>query len=255
MNPAGGHPPAAGRLLSVAFGLAGLYYLVVLILERIIQSVVLDILPHATGFLFAEMSFDKKGRETVNFYSYEQEKRDCFPITARTYLTHKFGEDYRDVVDEIGGDFISCDAAPLGKNGTAVVFESGEMYIFGAGGKLVWHGSVVYRDCPVRDLAVDGKAIWCAVPDCNAVICYSPAESRVTLRIGGMDSAAFDQPVGVTIHDGMLYVANRHGKKVRTIRLSDLEVQDLRKFREPVHKFFISGQHQYAVLDSGVYQL
>lgn len=224
-------------------------------MERIIQSVVLDILPHATGFLFAEMSFDKKGRETVNFYSYEQEKRDCFPITARTYLTHKFGEDYRDVVDEIGGDFISCDAAPLGKNGTAVVFETGEMYIFGLDGQLVWRGSVVYRDCPVRDLAVDGKNIWCAVPDCNAVICYSPAESRVTMRIGGGESLAFDQPVGVTKHGDMLYVANRRGQKVRSIRLTDFEVQDLRKFREPVHKFFISGDCQYVVLDSGVYSL
>ena len=223
-------------------------------MECIIQSVVLDILPHATGFIFAEMSFDPKGLETVNFYSYEQEKRDCFPITARTYLTHKFGEDYREVVDEIG-DFISCDAAPLGKNGTAVVFESGAMYIFGAGGKLVWHGNVFYRDCPVRDLAVDGKNVWCAVPDCNAVVCFSPAESRVTLRIGGADGATFDQPVSVTKHGDMLYVANRHGKKVRTIRLSDLEVQDLRRFREPVHKFFISGEYQYVVLDSGVYQL
>ena len=223
-------------------------------MKRIIESVVLDILPHATGFLFAEMTFDAKEREKVSFYSYEQDKGECFPITARTYLTHKFGPDYRDVVQEIG-DFISCDAAPLGKNGTAVVYESGEMYIFGAEGRTVWHGTVQYHDCPVRDIAVDGKDIWCAVPDCNAVICYSPAESRVTLRIGGKDSAAFDQPVAVSKHDGMLYVATRRGQKVRTIRLSDYAVQDLRKFYEPVHKFFVSGDCRYVVLDSGVYQM
>lgn len=223
-------------------------------MERIIESVVLDILPHATGFLFAEMTLDPKGREKASFFSYEQEKKICFPITMRTYLTHKLGPDYREVVDEIG-DFISCDAAPLGQNGTAVVYESGDMYIFGAGGKLVWQGSVQYHDCPVRDLAVDGKNIWCAVPDCNAVICYSPAEARVTLRIGGSGSAAFDQPVSVFKDGDMLYVANRRGRKVRTIRLSDLQVQDLRKFHEPVHKFFVSGGCSYVVLDSGIYQL
>lgn len=221
---------------------------------RIINSVVLDILPHASGFLFAEMSFDQRGEEKVSFFSYEQDKQECFPITAKTYLTHKFGECYREVIDEIG-DFISCDAAPLGKNGTAVVYESGDMYIFGSGGQLVWKGSVTYQNKPVRDLAVDGKDIWCVVPERNAVICYSPAEGRVTLRIGGMESSAFEEPVSIFKGGDMLFISSRKAQKVRTIHLPDYEVSDKRRFKEPVHKFFTVGQNEYAVLDSGVYAL
>ena len=223
-------------------------------LVRIISSVVLDILPHASGFLFAEMDFDERGEEKVSFFSYEQDKQDCFPITVKTYLTHKFGEGYRDVVDEIG-DFLSCDAAPLGKNGTAVVFESGELFIFGAQGELVWKGIVTYQNKPIRDLAVDGKDIWCVVPERNAVICYSPAQNRVSLRIGGMDSGAFDEPVSISKSDELLYVSSRTAQKVRTVRLPDYEVADLRKFREPVHKYFKVGACEYAVLDSGIYEM
>ena len=250
----GAHLPRAGyyRLLSAWRGL--FYVRKVMEMVRIISGVVLDILPHASGFLFAEMTFDEGGEEKVCFFSYEQDKQDCFPVTAKTYLTHKFGPYYRDVIDEIG-DFISCDAAPLGKNGTAIVYESGEMYIFDGLGKQVWKGVVSYQHKSIRDLAVDGKDIWCVVPERNAVICYSPAEARVTLRIGGMDSAAFDEPVSISKNENLLYVSSRKARKVRTIRLPDYEVADHCKFREPVHKFFKVGGCEYAVLDSGVYEM
>ena len=200
------------------------------------------------------MSFDKAGNEKVGFFSYEQDREDILPITTRVYLSHKFGDGYREIMDEVG-DFLSCDAAPLGKNGTVVLFESGDMYIFAAEGRLKWKGQVTYRDNPVRDLAVDGNDIWCTVPNENAVICYSPAEKRVSLRIGGGDSVAFDEPVSVSKFDNMLYITSRKAQKVRSIRLTDYEVQDYRKFREPVHKFFRVGDKEYVVLDSGVYVL
>ena len=214
----------------------------------------MDILPHASGFLFAELSGKSGEEDKICFYSYEQDKQETFPITARTFLTHKFGEDFREVIDEIG-DFISCDAAPLGKNGVAVVYASGEMFIFGAGGKPVWQGNVSYQDCPVRDLAVDGKDVWCAVPDAGCVIQFSPAEGRVTLRIGGSASSTFAEPVSVTKSGDMLYVCCRKSQKIRTIHLPDYDVRDYRRFREPVHKFFKVGDMEYAVLDSGVYKL
>ena len=223
-------------------------------LKRIISGVLLDILPHASGFLYAEMSFDKTGNEKVSFFSYEQDRQDILPITTRVYLTHKFGDSYREIMDEVG-DFLSCDAAPLGKNGTVVLFESGEMYIFASQGKLVWKGQVTYQEDPVRDLAVDGKDIWCAVPDGNAVICYSPAEKRVSLRIGGKESSAFEEPVSVSKFGDTLYVTSRRVQKVRSIHLPDYDVQDYRKFREPVHKFFRVEDREYVVLDSGVYVL
>lgn len=223
-------------------------------MKRIVSGVLLDILPHASGFLYAEMTFDKSGKEKVSFYSYEQDREDFLPIVTRVYLTHKFGDGYRKIVEEIG-DFLSCDAAPMGKSGTVVLFESGEMYIFGAEGKLKWSGEVTYRDNPVRDLAVDGNDIWCTVPDGNAVICYSPTEKRVALRIGGENPVTFDEPVSVSKFDNTLYVTSRKAQKVRSIRLTDYEVQDYRKFREPVHKFFRVGNKEYVVLDSGVYVL
>ena len=57
-------------------------------LKRIISGVLLDILPHASGFLYAEMSFDKTGNEKVyllkGLFPHEPEQR------VRETLLQKF---------------------------------------------------------------------------------------------------------------------------------------------------------------------
>lgn len=220
-------------------------------MERIISSELLDIVPHASGFLFAEKSATG-GEAKVGFFSYEQAKKEIFPITAKTYLTHKFGEKYRKIIDTIG-DFISCSAAPLGKGGTIVMFEEGEIYIFDPKGNKSWNGTVSYMDKAVYDFAVDGKEVWCTVPECNAIVCYAPIEGRVTMRIGGVSTSAFANPKGISKNGDMIYVCNDETNSVRTVNISNYAVKDYRSFKEPIQKYFRIADMEYAVLDSGVY--
>ncbi len=220
-------------------------------MERIINGELLDIIPHASGFLFAEKS-DSGEDARVGFFSYEQSKREAFPITAKTYLTYKFGERYKKIADTVG-DFINCTAAPLGKGGTIVMFEGGEIYIFDPKGNKTWSGTVNYADKALQDFTVDGKDVWCTVPECNAIVCYAPIEGRVTMRIGGAGSSAFSQPFGISKSGDIIYVCNKGNNTVRTVNISNYAVKDHRTFKEEVQKYFSIGDEEYAVLRSGIY--
>lgn len=223
-------------------------------MEKIISSDILDMIPHDSGFLYAEKSPMDDGNIRVSFFSYEQEKNDVFPVTTKTYLRHKFGAEFKAIAEKLG-DFISCDAAILANNGVITLYDTGEMHIFNAAGAVVWQGTLTYQDEPVRDLAVDGKTVWCAVPDRNAIICYSPAEGRVLLRIGGGSTSAFSYPVSVTKYDGVLYICNKNSYKVRTIKLEDYSVKDYLVFKEPVTNYFRVLDVEYVALESGVYRI
>lgn len=219
--------------------------------QRIISSELLDIIPHASGFLFAEKSVSG-GEAKVGFFSYEQAKREVFPITAKTYLTHKFGEKYRKIIDTVG-DFINCSASPLGKGGTIVLFDEGEIYIFDPKGVKTWSGNITYADKPIYGFAVDGKEVWCTVPECNAIVCYSPTEGRVTMRIGGVNTAAFACPKGISKNGETIFVCNEETNTVRTVNISNYAVKDHRSFKESIKEYFKVADTEYVVLESGIY--
>jgi len=223
-------------------------------MDRIVSGEVLDVIPHAGGFIYAEKRVMDDGSVRVAFFSYEQDKDETFPITTKTYLGHKFGTEFKVIAEHLG-DFISCDAAIMANSGVIALYDTGEMHIFNSNGSPAWEGTLTYQDEPVRDLAVDGKNVWCAVPDRNAVICYSPSEGRVLLRIGGGTTSAFSFPVGITKYDDTLYVCNRNSYKVRTLTLENYSVKDYLVFKEPVHKYFRVHDHEYAELESGIYRV
>ena len=133
------------------------------------------------------------------------------------------------------------------------MFEGGEIYIFDPKGNKSWTGSISYADEPIYDFAVDGKEVWCTVPNCNAIVCYSPAESRVTMRIGGNNSAVFSDPKGISKTGDIIYVCNADTNTVRTVNVSDYSVKDYHTFKEPVKNYYKIADTEYAVLKSGVY--
>ena len=223
-----------------------------MVLKKIVTGEVLDIVPHAGGFMYADKRTLEDGSVRAAFFLYEQDKDESFPITTKTYLNHKFGDSFKPIAEHLG-DFISCDAAIMLNSGVIALYDTGEMHIFNGNGTPAWEGTLTYQDEPVRDLAVDGKNVWCAVPDRNAVICYSPIEGRVLLRIGGGATSAFSYPVGITKYDDTLYVCNKNSYKVRTLTLENYSVKDYLVFKEPVLKYFRVLDHEYAALESGVY--
>ena len=221
-------------------------------MDRIINCEMLDIIPHDEGFLFIEKETLADGNVRAKFVKYNQDRNELLPIPSRVYLEHKFGSSYREIVKSVG-DFISCDCAQISNNGAVTLFENGDMTIFNADGSAAWSGMVTYQDEPVRSLAVEGKSIWCTVPNRNSIILYSPLDGRVLLRIGGGKSVAFANPVSVKKYDDKLYISNKDSCKIRTIRLDDYSVKDYLKFKEPVFDYFRTNGSEYVVLESGVY--
>lgn len=258
-NPLGRHPPANKQVISGRIRLGGVSLNSmgipgVMDLQRVLKAQLLDIIPFQQGFLYSDKELLENGSIKVSFFYYDQELSSISPVLKKDYLHAKFGPSYKVIAEQLG-DFISCEAAFFPNGAVVAIYKTGEMYIFNANGDAVLNCELNYQESPVQSPSVDEKCIWFVVPERNAIICYSPAEQRVLLRVGGGKSNAFSYPESVTKVLDKLYICNRNSQKIRTIKLEDYSVKDYRTFDEPVHKYFQIYNREYAVLDSGIYLL
>ena len=221
---------------------------------RVVRANVLDIVPLEVGFIYAQKTRLSNGQDTVAFYVYDQDGDRTLPVKIKTYLEAKFGFQYREIAKKLG-NYIACDSAVLKSNGVVTLFDDGNMNIFDSNGDIAMQEKLVYQNCPIRSLALDGTCFWCVVPDRNSIVKFSPIEKRVLLRIGGGASVAFRRPISVFKIKDKLFVCNEATNEIRTISLKDYSVNDYMKFKEPLKKYFKVGFFEYVVLDSGVYCL
>lgn len=219
---------------------------------KIVKAQLLDIVPLEIGFIYAQRTKLPNGQETVAFFVYDQDGDRTLPVKIKMYLEAKYGLQYREIAKKLG-NYIACDAAVLKSNGVVTLFDDGNMNIFDSNGQIAMQEKLVYQNCPIRSLAMDGNCFWCVVPDRNSIVKFSPIEKRVMLRIGGGASMAFRRPVSISKADDKLYVCCEYNNAIRTINLNDYSVRDYMKFDEPVKKYFKVGFMEYVVLESGVY--
>ncbi len=219
---------------------------------RIVKAQLLDVVPLEIGFIYAQRAKLPNGQETVAFFVYDQDGDRTLPVKIKMYLEAKFGLQYREIAKKLG-NYIACDAAVLKSNGVVTLFDDGNMNIFDSDGSIAMQEKLVYQNCPIRSLALDGNCFWCVVPDRNSIVKFSPIEKRVLLRIGGGASVAFRRPLSIFKSEDKLYVCTEHNNAVRTINLNDYSVKDYLSFSEPVKKYFKVGFMEYVVLESGIY--
>lgn len=223
-------------------------------MTKILGISVIDVTPFSKGIIFVRKEIQEDNKVKVSFFSYDIDTGKIAGVTKNVYLLNKFGPAFAPIAGQLG-DYVSCDAGRLAGNSTVVLYSTGEMGIFNEDGSLNWTGDLLYHDSPARDIAVENKHIWCAVPEQNSVIRYSTAAGKVVMRIGGDKSKTFACPIAVSEYSGVLYVCNYSSNKIRTIDLRDFSVRDYRVFEEPIHKYIRSAGKEFAVLDSGVYVL
>ncbi len=223
-------------------------------MQRIINAQLLDVIPYQQGFLYSKKDYMDSGSIKVSFFFFNQVLNSSEPVVKKTYLQAKFGNAYQTIAEHLG-DFINCDTSFFPNGAVAVLYKTGELYIFTATGNIAINCHLLYQDAAVQCPVVDDKCIWCVVPERNSIVNYSPNEQSVLLRIGGGKSNAFNCPVSVIKILDKLYICNKDSYKIRTIKLEDYSVKDYRTFNEPVYKYFQVYDKEYAVLDSGLYML
>ena len=135
----------------------------------------LDIVPLEVGFIYAQKTRLSNGQDTVAFYVYDQDGDRTLPVKIKTYLEAKFGFQYREIAKKLG-NYIACDSAVLKSNGVVTLFDDGNMNIFDSNGDIAMQEKLVYQNCPIRSLALDGTCFWCVVPDRNSIVKFSPIE-------------------------------------------------------------------------------
>lgn len=223
-------------------------------LVKVVKAQLLDVLPLEIGFIYAERTKLPTGEETVAFYVYDQDSDKTYPVKIKTYLEAKFGLQYREIARKLG-NYLACDSAILKSNAVATLFSDGNMNIFDSDGSIAMQEKLVYQNCPIRSLALDGNCFWCVVPDRNSIVKFSPIEKRVMFRIGGGASVAFRRPISISKYDDFLFVCNESNNLIRKVNLNDYSVKDYIQCKEPVKKYFRVGFIEYVLLESGVYSI
>lgn len=228
-------------------------------MQQILDTDIVDITPFDGGFVYTDKEDLEDGACKISFYEYDCETGISAPIRKSEYIARKFGPCGGRIADELGGagEFIFSDPTKF-FNGLVVTLDGeGRFSVFSPEGTLLKQSELTYQGAPMCSPVAYEKTLWCVVPERNAIINYSIEEGRVLLRIGGGVQNAFDHPTSISLINGKIYVCNSGSGKIRTVQVenSTYAVADYRIFDEPVHKYFRIGSKEYALLDSGVYEI
>ena len=224
-------------------------------MQNVFSDEILNITPFKQGFVFAAKGeAEEKDKLVVNFYGYDAVNDAFSHIKRSVFLKVKFGYEYDDIAKQLG-DYVSCDVGVLSDNKIMAIFPNGEYYIFNTDGTVNVSSLLTYHGSAVCDIAVDGNYIWCAVPNENAIIKYSPREGRILLRVGGGETTAFERPSALTMIGSNLYICNQASYKVRVLNVQTNSIRDYRVFNEKIYKFIQVNGREFVWLKSGLYRL
>lgn len=223
-------------------------------MKKLMDIDIVDIIPYSKGIIVARKDTLKSGEERIRYITYDVKFQKADISTQNAYYLNKFGENYEAITQKLDNCEL-CSAAVMPNKHTSVVFTSGELGLFDDKGNLYWTGALQYRNSPVCGVAVQGKYLWCVVPDANCIVRYSPVTEKIVLRIGGDASTAFLNPVSIVNYDDILYVCNYQSCTIRTVDLKNYTVADYKEFEEPVYKYYRTNDREIVELESGVYML
>ncbi|NLP47836.1 MAG: hypothetical protein GX345_02710 [Clostridiales bacterium] len=214
----------------------------------------LDTIPCPGGFIFLLKEKSVSGQSVITFYRYDQDRHKAHRINKDEYLFVKFGKAYLPISKDLG-NYVSCRCLPLKNGNLTVIDKKGVLRIYSDRGDLIGVEILDYHGAPFTSIVSYKNDFWASVPQKDCVVCYSPREESVMLRVGGSRSKTFKSPVCLHRLGDKLFVCSKGDFKVRQLDLNSLKVTDYAEFEEPVLNFFISGVHEYALLESGMYRL
>ena len=224
-------------------------------MKQILNYMPLDIVPHPDGFVIIEPNErDENGRLRVSFWFYDLKTMVVQKVKKSFYSECKFGPAHAEITKQIN-DYISCAVCENPRDYRNVIFPTGEMGIFDTKGSLIWTGDLLYHGSTLRSAAPEGKNLWCAVPDQNAIVRYNRKLERIDFRIGGRKTNAFGRPMSITRYGKKLYVCCKTSQNIKQVALKDYTVEEYCSFEEPVLRYLRIGEQEIVVLSSGIYLL
>ncbi len=221
---------------------------------KIIGKKVIDLIAYQQGILFVLKEMTPDGQYKASFYSFDAKSQSIATVTKNAYLMTKFGPSFAKITDHLD-DYISCEAQRLSDGRVCIVYPGGEIGIFSDDGELLHTERMQYNGMAVRSLAFDGKHLWFAVPEANAVVRYNCEKNRIDMRLGNNAGTSLTTPVCVFANKDVLYVCSKTSKCVLAVSLQDFSVTPYQAFDEPVLQYLRIDQDCFVVLPSGIYLL
>ena len=223
-------------------------------MQKLFNADILDIFATPSGFIYACKEIIEGDKEVVSFFDYDKSGDKFKRIPVSKYISAKYGENGFAFAKQLG-DFVTCNIHTINDSTNIAAYDNGTVKIFDNNGIISKTVEVRYKNHPAVSPEPNGRDLWMAVPEANAVINYSLKYERIEFRIGSGKDKTFAHPTGLSIYDNCLYVCNASSFKIRIVGLETYNISDYRIFNEPVFKYIRTRDSEYVMLHSGFYLL
>ncbi len=222
-------------------------------MKQIFEGTVFDILPTQNGILFSYHKDSLEDKIVVGYKMLSFDTGNFSDVAKNIYLLTKFGSNYKMIINYCK-NYILTKSILLPNGKVFLLKNDGEAMLIDTDATLVWEGSLTYRGCIARDVAVYKSSLWTAFSDCNALLRYNLSTMREELRIGGNNSP-FNNPKSLFIKDETAIISNQNSKNLVGINLESYAVTEIENFEEEITQYLEVGIYRFVLLKSGIYMI
>lgn len=221
-------------------------------MQEIFKGKVYDMIKKPDGLVFSYLEDVIDDNVLVKFKMFDAKSGKITDIAKNVYLITKFGSNYKPAVD-LCENFITVKAINLPSGRLFLCEKSGNCFLIDGDGSVLWSGLILYRESPPSDIALYDNCVWASFDKSNVLIRFNVTSMREELRIGGSRSP-FSAPKGLFIEGNIATVSNSGSNSLTKVNLDTYSVEQYYDFEQSVKGYIKIGNHEFVLLDTGIYQ-
>ena len=220
-------------------------------MKKIFDGKIYEVMPKTDGIIFPYQKAVVDEGDVVWYKMISFEHQTMTDVSETVFWNIKFGSNYP-LALKLCKNFVSLKSIILPNGRLFLCDEQGQVFIIDNDGLINIAGELKYRDEVPSSIAFHKNSIWASFSSTNVLIRFNINTMRAELRIGGK-SSPFSNPKNIFIDDKFAYVCNNGSNSIVKVELDSYSVEDYHSFEEGVHSFVKADNHEFVLLDSGLY--
>ena len=222
-------------------------------MKQIFAGKVYELVPQSQGVVFPYRRGGDDQNALVCLKMISIDDGMMSDVAKNIYFISKFGTNYRASI-ELCSNYVLSHALVLPSGRVFLSSDNGNSYLIDGDGLPVWSGDLKYKGEVPSDIAAYKNCLWATYKNAGVLVRFNLNTMREELRIGGKNTP-FDKPCHVFIDGNIAYVSNAGSNKLLRVNLNSYTVDDFKEFSEPVYSYIKVKEHQFVLLESGIYML
>lgn len=225
-------------------------------MKQLLEGKILQMLPIPSGVVVAlATEVTEEEKLVVEYRMVSADTGEIRRVSKNVFLLAKFGANHKMAKLQVK-NHLTVKTAVLPNSRVFLVDENGSAKMLGDDGIAEWVGTVKYKDEAPSAVAFDGKSLWTAYYDNNALVRLDSRSAREELRIGGKDNNNnFKGPVDIFVCKCYLYVSNIGSRQIWKINTETFAAEEYLSTEVPIYGFAHFDHKDILWLSDGIYEI